>query len=501
MKRHSWNIHERFLRHIWSNQYLKIPLYTTDGQLLKVVNVGRLNSDGGPDFLDAKIRIGVTTYVGDVEIHRTPFDWFQHQHQEDPRYNKVVLHVVLEAESNFLPTLAKSGRTIPVLILSRFLSESIHSIWQKAILDERVKRAQTLRCFEGNDVCTPELLDHLLSKLSVERLELKLRRIEERLKQLAHERRMTVLEHRQIYGSLSQEGNQEEIPPPLPELTQKDFSQKDLWEQVLYEGIMEGLGYSKNRDPFIRLAQSATLKKISSYRPIIQEEFIYALLFGSAGLIPKINSLKEKESREYVRRIARLWKMMKASYQSEILHVADWQFFPTRPTNFPTLRIAAAGKLIYKFLYDDVFRRIIQTFKSRAPGMQKERELYEIMNVDVGAYWKHHYHFDSPTNKNITALGIVRIREIIINAVLPLAMLYARIFRDKEVRAGALDVYSVLPATEDNSITRMMKNQLIKSRLNQKQVSHQQAIIQLYKYYCSEGRCEECDVGQKVFAE
>jgi hypothetical protein len=93
----------------------------------------------------------------------------------------------------------------------------------------------------------------------------------------------------------------------------------------------------------------------------------------------------------------------------------------------------------------------------------------------------------------------MRIREIIINAVLPAILLYARIFKDITIREGALRVYLNLPASEDNSITRLMEKQLLKGRYPQEHVGHQQAVIQLYKYYCLEGRCLECELGQKLF--
>ena len=57
MNRRTHNIHERFLRHIWSKQYLTADLQTADGKTLKVFDVGQLNSDGGPDFCNAKIKI------------------------------------------------------------------------------------------------------------------------------------------------------------------------------------------------------------------------------------------------------------------------------------------------------------------------------------------------------------------------------------------------------------------------------------------------------------
>lgn len=499
MKRRTWNIHERFLRHIWSKQYLTTTLQTADGKPLKVIDVGYPNSESGPDFLNAKVKVGTVTYSGDIEIHRTTFDWFQHLHQEDPRYNKVILHVVLERGQRFLPTRTQCGREIPILILGNYLSDSIHAIWQKAILDERVEKSATIRCYTSNDTLSSELIHSWLTKLAIERLELKLRRFEERLKQLAHEKRMMVREEQRPYGEPPFEGEHDEIPPPFSELTQKDFSRKELWEQILYEGVMEGLGYSKNRESFVRLSQSVTLNKIRDVGAESDGEKIHALLFGVAGLIPKLNSLKEKQSRDYVRRLTHEWKIMKPLVRSEILHCADWQFFPTRPSNFPTLRIAASCALIKKFFFDDYFRCMIQTIKGKSTEKEKERELIRLFSVETNDFWKHHYNFEDEASKNVTALGDTRIREIIINAALPVTLLYARIFKDRTVRECSLRLYLSLPTSENNSITRLMERQLLKGRHPQEHVCDQQAAIQLYKYYCLEGRCLECELGQKLF--
>jgi hypothetical protein len=406
---------------------------------------------------------------------------------------------VLETAENASPTLVQSGRKIPVLVLGQFLSESIHLIWQKAILDERAKKSESIRCLMKNDSATIELLKYWLEKLAIERLELKLRRFEERLKQLAHERRMTVREKQLLYGELPMEGDQDEIPPPLPELTQKDYSKKELWEQVLYEGVMEGLGYSKNQQPFLKLSQNVTLKQIKKFGLVSHNTTIEALLFGAAGLIPKITSVRNKESREYIRQLTHEWKSLQHSLHFEFLHAADWQFFPTRPSNFPTLRLAAACTLIKKFLSEDLFRHIIQILKSNISITEKESKLVKLFSTETSNYWQCHYNFDEAAPKMVTALGTTRTREILINAVLPVSLLYARIFKDKAVREGALHVYQSLPATENNSIIQLMEKQLLKGRLSLKNVSYQQAVIQLYKYYCTEDRCDDCEIGEKVF--
>lgn len=491
-------IHERFLRHIWSRQYLRTTsLKTVDGKPLRVLDVGTLNLGGGPDFLNAKLKIGDTTFSGDIEIHRNVAEWFEHMHQEDPRYNKVILHVVLEGDA-LQPTVVESGRVLPVLLLEPFLSESIRSIWQKSILDERARKDQSIKCFRKNGSVGSELIERWINRLAVERLEVKLRRFEERLKQLAYEHLMA-REPFRAYAALPVQGYPEEIPPPLQDPTRRDYSKKELWEQLLYEGIMEGLGYSKNQEPFVRLARSVTLQRLKELSASSNDMKIQALLFGAAGLLPTLSSLKEKESKLFAKQLSGEWKELRASFHAPILHAGDWQFFPTRPTNFPTIRLGAAGAVVQKLLSEDLFRAFIQALKSRPFPRDFPRTVVGLLEVSTPEFWRHHYQFDQATTTPVTALGRTRIEEIFINTLLPIALLYARIFKDKEVREGALKCYETIPAPGENSLTRLMEKQLLAKRLRIKTASAQQGVIQLYKYYCQEERCLECDIGRVVF--
>jgi hypothetical protein len=499
MANHARNIHERFLRHIWSRRYLdESRLQTCDGRSLNVLDAGRLNLDGGPDFTNAKVRIGATTFVGDVEIHRTVPDWFSHQHQHDPRYNRVILHVVLDAGAQPTSTISLSGRDIPVLILSDFLPEPIQSIWQKAILDERVRRAETIRCFDTNTSVSDLVLRSWLRKLAVERLELKMRRFDERLKELAYERLMTVHEHPRTYGQPPTEGFPDEIPLPFRELTQRDFSSKEIWEQVLYEGLMEGLGYSKNREPFLQLARTVSLQRLRGLRLENDDTRRAAILFAVAGLLPKIKTTKERESKEYVRTLTRAWNDVRSAVHFGKLQVADWQFFPTRPNNFPTLRISAANVLVSRFLKEDLFRSIIQALKSTDDPGKARIALNRLLSVRHDEFWKHHYDFDQPTDKPMVALGSSRINELLVNTVVPVALLYARIFKDMQVREHVLNFYELLPSKQENSITRLMQKQLLRNKISLDNASTHQGVIQLYKYYCTNGRCVDCEIGKAV---
>ncbi|HLF20475.1 MAG TPA: DUF2851 family protein [Bacteroidota bacterium] len=502
MAHRSRNIHERFLRHIWSNQYvIQSNLKTIDGRQVNVLDAGELNFDGGPDFSGALVRIGETTFSGDVEIHRTSKEWLLHQHHNDARYNKVVLHVVLEGDSTRLPTLVLSGRQVPVLVLGKFLTESIRTIWQKTIFDERARRAETIPCYHKNLGIESANLDHWLGKLAGERLEMKLRVFEERLKELAQEQLMTLRETPRTWGEPPLEGFPEEIPPPLKELTQRDFAKKDLWEQLLYEGIMEGLGYSKNRAPFQRLARNVSLKVIEKMGLEDGGIKLDALLFGVAGLLPRIKTLSEESSKEYARQLIHAWNELRRSFRSEVLHATDWQFFPTRPVNFPSIRIAAASALIPKFFYGDILRVIVQTIKSSEMNPEKVEILRNVLRVSPSEFWLSHYNFDESSEKPTNALGNSRSKDVIINTVLPVALLYARIFRDSAVREGTLSLFETMSASAENFVTRRMESQLLKNRLKLNSASRQQAVIQLYKYYCEKQRCSECDVGKAVFGE
>lgn len=291
----------------------------------------------------------------------------------------------------------------------------------------------------------------------------------------------------------------EEIPPPLPEPTHKDLSNPGIWDQVLYEGIMDGLGYSKNRDPFVKLARMVTLHLIRTVKLDTDTTALQSVFFGVAGLLPRVNAMEEKSSRTYVRTLLRSWKQQRKNLPIGRLHSAEWQFFPTRPGNFPSVRIAAAASLVQKILREKLFREIIQCIKSpQSPGTGHAR-LRKLLTVSTDGFWSHHYDFDTPAGKTINVLGTSRIDDIIGNTILPICLLYARMFRDLSVREGAAGIFEEFPPLGENAITRLMSAQLLKGKMPLDTMSRQQGIIQLFKYYCSEGRCSECEVGKRVF--
>ena len=106
---------ESILHYIWQQKlFTAHALRTTEGEIVEVIDVGKLNQDAGPDFFNAKIRIGDTIWAGNIEIHTRASDWNKHNHQHDKAYDSIILHVVKFADAD-IQRLA--GEKIPQLEL------------------------------------------------------------------------------------------------------------------------------------------------------------------------------------------------------------------------------------------------------------------------------------------------------------------------------------------------------------------------------------------------
>jgi hypothetical protein len=109
----------------------QLPL--VDGNVLQLVFPGSCGGSCGPDVRDVVLCTcpGITSshavslqcygevqrLVGDVEFHVYASDWWTHGHDSDPRYNRVILHVVL-IYNDSRPTRRQDGTNIPVCSLN-----------------------------------------------------------------------------------------------------------------------------------------------------------------------------------------------------------------------------------------------------------------------------------------------------------------------------------------------------------------------------------------------
>jgi hypothetical protein len=504
-KNSSYNIPERFLRQLWMNQkFSALKLRTTDNQPIEIISTGKTNTDAGPDYANAIIRINGVVYRGDVEIHQRSDDWFGHGHHKDPKYNTVILHVVFNSDPEISSTLTKSKRLIPILSLEKQLDSPLRSVWEKMILDERAERLQTLKCYLQNKDVEESIIRKWLNKLSIERMELKVRRFEERIKELIDEDCLQIKEPPPRYGDVPFGINPEEFPLPAQKYSVSDFRKINYWDQILYEGMMEALGYSKNQESFLRLARSVRLKSISDIFinpcPEDREDIIESMLFGAADLLPVPKKDMDSESKKYIRFLKLIRKRYSLSFKNKSLTSSDWQFFRLRPDNFPTVRIAAAACLIKKNSEKGLLKPIVKIIKNNEiESREKYRMIQTIFLIPADRFWKSHYRFGENANKEImTLIGKNRADDIILNAVVPILMLYARIFKDKEVRQSVIKLFEISPPSAENTITKTITQQIIREKFKLEAAMLQQGAIQLYKFYCVEGKCSECQIGRSI---
>lgn len=497
---------EAILRRIWQEQaFTKDHLATSDGRSVRILSPGTTNTDGGPDFLDAKIAIGPTTYLGDVELHINAAEWLAHKHDADPHYNRVILHVVMSAEPLAPPARTASRRAIPLLVLHPFLDETVHRAWEKALFGEQVQPGVTLACHGMNDAVPSATISGWIEKLGRERIELKVRRFEERLKQLIDEARHVVREPYPRYY-----GNPSDIPPPKTDYRKKDFTDRALWEQLLYEGVMEALGYAKNTQPFVRLARSMRLHTLRRH-DVRDAHTMMALLFGAAGLIPSAKSISEKAAREYAARLRMRWNDLRTKFKGQLLNEGDWLFFRMRPGNFPTARLAAMCFALPRLFGEGSFRSLIGVFKSEALSTkQRKQKLHEMFLFEPDEFWQSHYHFKGRKGKSVeeqveersgrarTTFGAARVYDIMVNVIIPVVLLYARHFNDNAVRRNARLLLAHLRPEQENSVALIMQQQLLKRRVDVDSSLREQGAIHLYRLFCSHLRCAECAVGRTM---
>jgi hypothetical protein len=465
------NINESFISRIWEggNNYFN-NLRTAEGDAVEIIEFGKRNHDGGPDYKDAKIKIGGKVFVGDVEVHRDFSGWAEHNHPKDSKYNSVILQVVLWDSKNRTAPRPRKKRDIPTVILSNHLTRSIHSIWREII--DNPSEKFTLPCSgKVNKISNPELLKWF-NKLAIERLNLKSRRIKSRLTELGKD-------------FAAGTGT-------------NDFLRKSaLWEQAFYEYVFEALGFSKNKEPMLKLASGIKLEKIKQAISNSGDKavLVQSLLFSSSGLF---FDLRTKDS--YIEKIKSSRESLKHQMKNQITGKHEWQFFRLRPQNFPTLRIAYGSQLILKLIEENLFKNIILEFKAADFNVKDcHKNLAKLFEPKEDSYWNSHYNFGKKSKTFNKLIGLQRINDIISNVVLPVVYLYSVVFEKAAVKTNVLSFYHQYKIKPENTVVSVIEKQvLIRSRIQINTPALEQAAVQLYNFYCIRNRCTECRIGENL---
>jgi hypothetical protein len=303
------------------------------------------------------------------------------------------------------------------------------------------------------------------------------------LKELIDEHRLALREPKlRYYGDI------DEIPVPNQEYTRHDFSPRWLWEQVLYEGIFEALGYAKNREPFLKLARNVRLEFLRERTSTARQNsslILQALLFGIAGFLSATTG-EDGESNLIVDELSKLWKENAAYYTRERFQRVEWTFFRLRPNNFPTRRLKAGAVLLQRFFDQDIVESIVRILKSKSTSRHRIRELRELIGVRENGY--------------PALLGRLRIDDIIVNSILPLISLYGRVFKDPDIREAIQQIITGYPSLGENTITRFIRTAVPGIGYSLHGAMVQQGMLHLNNFYCTERRCKECLIGLKIYS-
>lgn len=201
---------ESLLQYIWQHMLFDpANLVTTCGREVNIVYQGDLNDGDGPDFRQARIRLDGIWFFGDIELHTDNKLWYTHRHHEDPAYNRVILHVVLDTSPSSVQR--QDGTDLPTLSLSHALSESVAQVIQQKSLDSR------LPCASQVTDISPEVIRHQFEQARREYFDY-------RANQLMR-----------FYDA--------NLPP------------FQAWQHMTALALFEGLGYSKNRNPMITFGE------------------------------------------------------------------------------------------------------------------------------------------------------------------------------------------------------------------------------------------------------
>ncbi len=297
-------MYENFLHYLWRTRRFDLSnLVTTEGDTLDILDFGEYNTNAGPDFLNARIRIGNVTWAGNVEMHVKTSDWIQHGHQHDEAYSNVILHVVYE---NDLP-LRESQNVIKntkCFELKHKIPEGIYKKYWALLNNEHWIPCQH-HFFQVSDLVKNACFERLL----IERLERKTTEI-----------------------AVALERNQND------------------WEETFYQFVARYFGMKINAEPMEWLARSLPHIILAKHKNQLFQ--VEALLFGQAGL------LENEFEGAYPNALKKEYQFLKHKHNLTSIATVAWKFARLRPANFPTIRIAQLARLIHQSSH--LFSKIIE---------------------------------------------------------------------------------------------------------------------------------------------
>lgn len=282
---------EKLLHYVWKHKLLPLsPLVTTSGEEVEVIDPGMHNSDQGPDFFNAKVRIGKTLWAGSVEVHSKSSDWYRHGHETDPSYNNTILHIVETADCTVETEDGKHPVQLELPIPPQLATH----------YEELLRTEDYPRCHKLIPSLSPfkvhSWMDALLAERLTERSERVLLRVEE---------------------------------------TNGD------WEQATFATMCRNFGFGLNGDAFEIWAKRIPLQAVAKHRDNLFQ--IEAIFLGLAGLLEEKDKVKDID--DFVHLKQEYAYLSHKFCLPEAMNPERWKYLRTRPKNFPHVRIQQIARL------------------------------------------------------------------------------------------------------------------------------------------------------------
>ena len=423
---------EELLHYTWKHRLLPLqPLKTTDGRPVEVIDPGLHNRNAGPDFFNAKVRIGDTLWVGNVEIHLRASDWYQHGHDSDHRYDNVVLHVCETVDRDVMTA---DGKYLPQLQLT--IPQSVREHYEELLHTD-----QYPPCYRIIPDLSRLTVHSWMAALQTERLERKTEDIRKRAERLN--------------GS---------------------------WEDAFFVTLARNYGFGINGEAFEEWAYNVPLSAVGHHRDDLFQ--VEAIFMGQAGLL-ELDTIpahyqKDALNDGYFARLRNEYQYLAHKFSLKPMDVSRWNFLRLRPQNFPHIRIAQLANLYHQQ----------KLGLSALIGCTTVNDLKTLLHSQVTPYWETHYTFGSFSAKNEKHLSYGSLNLLMINTAIPMLFAVGRHRQREELCDRAFDLLEQL-RPENNYIIRMWQQ----CGLEVRSAGDSQALIQLKKEYCDRRDCLRCRFG------
>lgn len=381
---------EDLMYYVWQQRMFN-SLTTVDHADIEILHPGQRNHDAGPDFFNAKIKIGTTVWAGNVEMHVKTSDWYRHHHHADKAYNNVILHVVLQHDAEIRQPdgekMLTAVMTIPPQVLEEYHTLTIpQDTWSPIACRSRLHELPSI------------ILHDWMTALVSQRMLGKVQRV----------RDLIVDRH-------------------------------DSWQSAFYVILARAFGTGINSDTCERLARSLPYEYLLKH--IDHPDQIEAMLLGQAGWLEEERPAVEAYA--YYRRLQQEYRFLRQKFSLSPLPASTWKMSKLRPQASPQLRVACLAFLLCR--HPNLFSELLD-----APDIPAITALFHI---ELRGFWETHYYLSPDASQPCCKrLGAGTIRSLIINAVVPILMAYGEWQGDSERCEQAIRLLESIPA-ESNRYT------------------------------------------------